>query len=279
MKPIMIITSIVLAIGIFLLWFVYYQDNHLVVTSYEYSSSDISKEFDGYKIVQLSDLHDKQFGENQEKLISHIDSINPDAIFLTGDFVTKKSIEYSTELIEKLSEKYEMFFVTGNHEARHATYHEFKKVLIENNVHMINNEAFTITKGESHLNIVGLQDLAFYRTSEKNQEKKFERKLKDLTKDLTGPTLLLSHRPEYIDVYSKYDVNLVFSGHAHGGQFILPFVGSVYSTDQGLFPELTRGKHEKDGTTMIISRGLGNLAPVPRLFNYPEIVVVTLHSA
>ena len=101
----------------------------------------------------------------------------------------------------------------------------------------------------------------------------------DLTKDLTGPTLLLSHRPEYIDVYSKYDVNLVFSGHAHGGQFILPFVGSVYSTDQGLFPELTRGKHEKDGTTMIISRGLGNLAPVPRLFNYPEIVVVTLHSA
>ena len=83
MKPVMIITSIVLAIGIFLLWFVYYQDNYLVVSNYEYSSSDISKEFDGYKIVQLSDLHDKQFGENQEKLISHIDSINPDAIFLT----------------------------------------------------------------------------------------------------------------------------------------------------------------------------------------------------
>lgn len=279
MKTFMIILVIVSMLAAFLSWFIYYQDNHLVVSEYEYASSDIPQEFDGYKIVQLSDLHDKRFGENQEKLIEHIDNIHPDVIFLTGDFVTKKSIEYSNELIEKLSEKYEMFFVPGNHEARHSKYWEFRKVLIENNVQILDNKNSIITKGNSHINVVGLKDPAFFDKSEEANIKKMNRRLKSLTGDLGGITILLSHRPEYIDVYSNYGINLVFSGHAHGGQFILPFVGSVYSTDQGLFPELTRGTHEKNGTTMVISRGLGNLAPVPRLFNYPEIVVVTLHKS
>ena len=277
MKLFMIFLAIILMV-VALSWFVYYQDNHLVVSDYTYTNSNIPPEFNNYKIMHLSDLHDKEFGDNQETLLSYIQDVQPDAIFLTGDFVTKQSIAHSKELVEALSAKYEIFFVPGNHEAGYTEYDEWKQILTDNNVHILENEAATITKDNASINVVGLLDPAFYKQNEEADVKDLNNTLQVLTEDLKGATLLLAHRPEYIVIYSKYNINLVFSGHAHGGQFILPFVGSVYAPGQGLFPKLTQGKHEKDGTTLIISRGLGNLAPVPRLFNYPEIVVVTLHN-
>ncbi len=275
---IFIMSCVVLLIIVLLFLFVYYQDNHLVVSEYTYTNNDIPTEFDGYRIVQLSDLHDKQFGQNQETLVSYIHDINPDAIFLTGDFVTAKSIVHTEELVRELSSKYEMFFIPGNHEAGYVKYADLKEVLSENQVHILENEVVSIAKDNASINVVGLLDTSFYKRSAAANVKEMEHALESLTENLEGSTLLLSHRPEHIDIYSKYNINLVFSGHAHGGQFILPFVGSVYAPGQGLFPKLTQGKHEKDGTTLIISRGLGNLAPVPRLFNYPEIVVVTLRT-
>lgn len=277
MKLFMILLIVALVI-IVLPLFAYYQDNHLVVSEYTYNNANLPKEFNNYKIVQLSDLHDKEFGDNQEKLVSYIYDINPDAIFLTGDFVTKKSIAHSQKLIELLADKYDMFFVPGNHEAGYMKYEELKEILDDNNVCVLENKAVTIQKGNASINVIGLLDPSFYKQSAAANAKEMENALESLTDNLEGSTLLLSHRPEHIDIYSKYNINLVFSGHAHGGQFILPFVGSVYAPGQGLFPKLTQGIHEKDGTTLIISRGLGNLAPVPRLFNYPEIVVVTLHN-
>lgn len=224
-------------------------------------------------------MHDKQFGQHQETLVSYIHDINPDAIFLTGDFVTAKSIVHTEELVRELSSKYEMFFVPGNHEAGYTKYDELKTILVDNNVRILENEVAAIIKDTASINVIGLLDPSFYKRSAAANVKEMEHALESLTENLEGSTLLLAHRPEYIDIYSKYNINLVFSGHAHGGQFIFPFVGGVYAPGQGLFPKLTQGKHEKDGTTMIISRGLGNLAPVPRLFNYPEIVVVTLHNS
>ena len=275
---IFIIACVVLLIIALLFLFVYYQDNHLVVSEYTYANNDIQTEFDGYRIVQLSDLHDKQFGQSQETLISYIHDINPDAIFLTGDFVTAKSIVHTEELVRELSSKYEMFFVPGNHEAGYVKYADLKEVLSENQVHILENEVVSIAKGNSSINVVGLLDTSFYKRSAAMNAAIMDETVQTLTENLEGATLLLAHRPEYINTYSKHNINLVFSGHAHGGQFILPFVGSVYAPGQGLFPKLTQGKHDKNGTTLIISRGLGNLAPVPRLFNYPEIVVVTLHN-
>lgn len=277
MKTLIIICVITLLIVAFLPWFIYRQDNHLVVSEYEYSNANIPQDFDGYKIVQLSDLHDKEFGEHQERLLSQINNIKPDAIFLTGDFATKKSVENTRILVESLSGQYEMFFAPGNHEVGCLKYDELKEIFLNNNVHTLENDIVTIDRGASSLHVIGLKDLDSYKSSESPVEE-MDKALKDLTADLDGVTCLLAHRPEYIDVYSNYNINLVFSGHAHGGQFIFPFIGSVYSPDQGLFPKLTQGQHERNGTTMIISRGLGNLAPVPRLFNYPEIVVVTLRN-
>ena len=276
---ILIISCVVLLIVALLFLFVYYQDNHLVVSEYTYTNNDIPTEFDGYRIVQLSDLHDKQFGHNQEILVSYIHDINPDAIFLTGDFVTAKSIAHTEELVRELSSKYEMFFIPGNHEAGYAKYVDLKEVLSENQVHILENEVVSIAKDNASINVVGLLDTSFYKQSAAANAKEMEYALESLTENLEGSTLLLAHRPEYIDIYSKYNINLVFSGHAHGGQFILPFVGSVYAPGQGLFPKLTQGMRNVDETTIVISRGLGNLAPVPRLFNYPEIVVVTLQNA
>ena len=276
---ILIISCVVLLIVALLFLFVYYQDNHLVVSEYTYTNNDIPTEFDGYRIVQLSDLHDKQFGQNQETLISYIHDIKPDAIFLTGDFVTAKSIVHTEELVRELSSKYEMFFVPGNHEAGYTKYDELKTILVDNNVRILENEVTAIIKDTASINVIGLLDPSFYKQSAAANVKEMEHALESLTANLEGSTLLLAHRPEHIDIYSKYNINLVFSGHAHGGQFILPFVGSVYAPGQGLFPKLTQGMRNVDETTIVISRGLGNLAPVPRLFNYPEIVVVTLQNA
>ena len=275
---ILIISCVVLLIVALLFLFVYYQDNHLVVSEYTYTNNDIPTEFDGYRIVQLSDLHDKQFGQNQETLISYIHDIKPDAIFLTGDFVTAKSIVHTEELVRELSSKYEMFFVPGNHEAGYTKYDELKIILADNNVRILENEVAAIIKDAASINVIGLLDPSFYKQSAAANVKEMEHALESLSENLEGSTLLLAHRPEYIDIYSKYNINLVFSGHAHGGQFILPFVGSVYAPGQGLFPKLTQGMRNVDETTIVISRGLGNLAPVPRLFNYPEIVIVTLHN-
>lgn len=275
---ILIMSCVILLIIALLFLFVYYQDNHLVVSEYTYTNNDIPTEFDGYRIVQLSDLHDKQFGQNQETLVSYIHDINPDAIFLTGDFVTAKSIVHTEELVRELSSKYEMFFVPGNHEAGYVKYADLKEVLSENQVHILENEVVSIAKGNSSINVVGLLDTSFYKRSAAMNAAIMDETLQTLTENLEGATLLLAHRPEYINTYSKHNINLVFSGHAHGGQFILPFVGSVYAPGQGLFPKLTQGMHHVDETTIVLSRGLGNLAPVPRLFNYPEIVVVTLHN-
>ena len=278
MKLFMIFLAIILMV-IALSWFVYYQDNHLVVSEYTYSNANLPPEFNNYTIIHLSDLHDKEFGEDQEELLSYIHAIGPDAIFLTGDFVTKKSIEHSKGLAKALSNKYEMFFVPGNHEAGYTKYDELKTILVDNNVRILENEVTAIIKDTASINVIGLLDPSFYKQSAAANVKEMEHALESLTANLEGSTLLLAHRPEHIDIYSKYNINLVFSGHAHGGQFILPFVGSVYAPGQGLFPKLTQGMRNVDETTIVISRGLGNLAPVPRLFNYPEIVVVTLQNA
>lgn len=278
MKKIIIIGIVTFILAVILFLFLWYQDNTLTVSKYKYQSTKIPKDFNDYKMLQISDLHDKSFGKNQKRLMRIVDEENPDIIVVTGDIVNRDDYKNSLKLIRLMSEKSKVYFVPGNHEARNENYKEIRESIAVH-VTVLENDIVQINKGESFINIAGLADPDFYtKTNPGIHRDWIGRKLKGLELTENQFNILLSHRPDLFDVYQQYNVDLVFSGHAHGGQFILPYIGSVYAPDQGFRPKYTMGVHEGNGTTMVVSRGLGNMVKIPRLFNRPEVVVVTIHN-
>lgn len=268
-----------------------YQNNSIQITKEIYESEEIPKEFDGYKILQLSDLHSQYFGENNEKLVEKVTKENPDLIVITGDLVDANRFddEASLSLIREIIKIAPIYFVYGNHEMilnDDPENNEFKLALEELGVNILNNKSTRIVKGDSYINLLGIQDPATVYKDEKlkyydTQEDITREELNMVTSNIKDSefTILLAHRPEFIDLYSEYtQLDLAFTGHAHGGQFRIPFIGGVYAPNQGLFPKYTAGVHVRDNLTMFISRGLGNSKIPVRIFNTPEIILVTLKT-
>ncbi|MGN0595174.1 MAG: metallophosphoesterase [Hominimerdicola sp.] len=265
-----IITIIVL---LFLVVFFWIQNNYLTITYYSYESSKLSEDFDGFRIVQISDLHNKSFGKDSKRLIEKISGLNPDIIVITGDIVDSNhtNIETAVTFAQKATEICPTYYITGNHENWLSD--EDKNNVLESldnvGVTCLENEAVEISKGESSFSLIGLNDeslgdIVLNNIVESLDEKQLQ--------------ILLAHEPDYFADYCESGVDLVLSGHAHGGQFRLPFLGGLYAPDQGFLPEYTEGEHTDGNTTMIISRGLGNSVIPVRLFNLPEIVCVDLHT-
>ena len=260
--------------GIFLVFFVYYGNNALVVSRYLVASEKIPESFDGYTIMQLSDLHGKSFGSEQEGLIQKVEDEKPDIIVFTGDLVdaNRYNEKPSLTLMKKLVEMAPVYYVSGNHEWWSGHYEKLEKDLLRIGVHVLRNESVDLVKGEGAITLLGIDDPANTQTTTK----------KNLTRAMEGRGerffLLLAHRPEEFARYVKEGVDLVFSGHAHGGQVLLPFIGGVIAPDQGFLPAYTVGIYEREETMMIVNRGLGNSIIPIRLFNRPEIVMVTLSA-
>ncbi len=259
--------SIILLILLFCL----VQNKWLTVSHYTYQSGKVPEPLDGYRIVQISDLHNARFGIDNRWLISKVQKLQPDMIVLTGDIVDSgfTNIEVAIAFAAQATEICPTYYVTGNHE--NWLTQEDKDYLInglkETGVVCLSDEAVTINKDGAMLSLIGLND-----------ESLWDNTLQNLSAELPAENLkiLLAHEPQYFDKYAGAGVDLVLSGHAHGGQFRLPFVGGLVAPDQGFFPEYTEGQHTKANTTMIISRGLGNSIIPVRLFNLPEIVCVEL---
>ncbi|MTI67969.1 MAG: metallophosphoesterase [Firmicutes bacterium] len=258
-----------------LLVFLYYQNNNIMVTSYKVDSKDISKAFSGYKIVHLSDIHNKKFYKNGEDLIKKIYKEEPDLIVITGDLIDKRRYNetLSLNLLKKLIKIAPIYYVTGNHEFYSGKFIGLEKKLKELNVKVLRNERLEIRKDNKRLNILGIDDYTYF-----NNLIEYNDNLSKLTKGLEDKnfTVLLSHRPEKISEYKQYPIDLVLSGHSHGGQINLPFIGGLVAPDQGILPKYYSGLYKEDKTKMIINRGLGNSLFPQRLFNRPEIVVITL---
>lgn len=275
-KFIYVLIGISLFIG-----FYYIQNNSLVTSKYEFTSSKLKEEFDDFRIVHLSDLHNKTFGSNQKKLIAKIKKAEPDLIVYTGDIIDSKKFDIDPSLIlmNELTQFVPVYYVTGNHEA----WTDFSKLetgLIEAGVHVMRNQTEEFTIGEEHILITGIDDPAF--SSANNELETIGANIIDSLDNFSNNSnfqLLLTHRPEALSVYADYDFDLVFAGHAHGGQFRLPFLGGLVAPNQGFFPSYTAGTHTEKGTTMVVSRGLGNSIIPLRLFNRPEIIVVDLNVA
>lgn len=257
----------------------YRENNKLSKTYINYGSKKIPKSFDNFKIVQISDLHDKLFGKNQKSIIRKINQENPDIIVITGDiyYSYKQKIKNSLLFLKEISKLYPVYFVSGNHEQRDKNWDIHSKIIKSYGVKIIDNKIEKITKLGDYIQICGLKDPSFYK--KKTRYIVFEQKLKSIINkiDKNKLAILLSHRPEKMDIYVKYDVDLVFSGHAHGGQIRI-FNQGLLSPSEGFFPKYTGGRYDEDKTTMILSRGLGRTIFTTRLFNKPDIVVATLKS-
>lgn len=271
-----IIAKVVLSvIAVLVTVWIIYGNTSLQTTVYEV---DVAKEYvylDGFTIVQISDLHNARFGKEQARLLKAVAEQEPDIIAVTGDLVDSShtDLNIAMEFMKQAVGIAPVYYVTGNHEGwLGATYGELEKRLEEAGVFVLNNTMYSGQFEGMDLNIAGVHD----PDMPGNNIVLAKQVIPELTADAEGYTILLSHRPELFDTYAESNINLVLSGHYHGGQFRIPFIGGVIAPGAGLFPDYTEGTFTKSGTTMVVSRGLGNSVIPVRINNRPEVVVVRL---
>lgn len=262
-------SAIVLLIVIALLLFCNFQNKHLETTHYTYKAEQLGADLEGYRIVQISDLHNAKFGKNNQKLVDRIRECAPDMIVLTGDLVDSNhtNVDRAVQFVDEIVKICPVYYVTGNHEywLEKSEYDELMDGLIGAGMVILDDQVVEISRGDAKFRLVGLDDKSLADGT-----------LEALLSDEKELTVVLAHEPQYFARYAGTGVDLVLSGHAHGGQFRLPFVGGIVAPDQGFLPEYTAGEYYMNGTEMIVSRDLGNSVIPVRLFNYPEIVCVEL---
>ena len=273
---IIIVMAVIIAIGVFL----YLQNNIIDITKYnlKYDKAD-----EPIRIVQLSDLHSKPF----KKVLKKIDEIKPDIICITGDYINdreknkKKMLKYAKALVARAK----VYYITGNHERRLENFDELMNGLAEVGFIVLLNRVSVYNDKGFEIDFLGLdENQANFDDYKARKKGTFEYKdmspyFKQLD-EFNGYKIVLSHFPENFEGvkemnYSQYDFDLQLSGHAHGGQFCLPFIGPVYSPGQGLKPKYAKGTFG-NRPKLIVSRGLGNAEFPFRLFNHPEINVINI---
>lgn len=261
--------AIALSILIVIILFCNFQNKHLETTHYTYAAEKLGVDLDGYRIVQISDLHNAKFGKNNQKLVDRIRECEPDMIVLTGDLVDSNhtNVDRAVQFVDEIVKICPVYYVTGNHEywLEAYEYDELMSGLTRAGAVILDDQVVEISRGDAKFRLVGLDDKSLADGT-----------LEALLSDEKEFTVVLAHEPQYLARYAGIGVDLVLSGHAHGGQFRLPFVGGIVAPDQGFLPEYTAGEYYMNGTEMIVSRGLGNSVIPVRLFNYPEIVCVEL---
>ena len=252
----------------------------LEVNEYEIVSDRIPQGFDGFRIAQVSDLHNAEFGEGNSKLIQLLSQTEPDIILLTGDLIDSRQtdIEIALTFVREAMKIAPVYFVSGNHEARVSEYEDLKMGLAEAGVIVLENQKVEITREGESITLMGIDDPSFQESYLFGDAESVARQaIDDLQNESDGYTILLSHRPELFELYVETGMDLVFSGHAHGGQFRLPFIGGLVAPNQGFFPKYDAGLFSEENTTMIVSRGVGNSIVPLRFNNRPEIISVDLN--
>lgn len=248
----------------------------LEISRYEVKSQKLPESFDGFKIVQLSDLHGAEFGEDGMGLVEKVEELEPDIIALTGDFVTDEGDLAAVEkLAARLTELCPVYFVSGNHEFGSGLAVKVRNILERAGVKYLSNEYLTISRGEDGILLGGVEDPLAYADMLSPDE--LAQKMNDAAPDAFK--ILLGHRNYWMTEYPELPVDLIFCGHAHGGLIRIPGVGGLIGTDRRLFPDFDAGQFNNGRYTLIVSRGLGNSVSIPRVFNRPEIVCVELTRA
>lgn len=274
-----VLTVLAAVLGIWTLW----QDANVSVTDVTITSARLPEEFDGFTIAHVSDLHNTLL---TDKALAQLRELSPDIIAVTGDSVDchRTDLEPTKHFFTEAAEVAPCYYVTGNHEALIPAedYLELEQwISMEGDV--LHDESVMLRRGDAEIAILGVDDPSFIVN-----EETMDAPERNLVSSLMSPkelqtlaggaefTVLLSHRPDLFENYADAGMDVVLTGHAHGGQFRLPVVGGLYAPDQGIFPEYDAGVFTDGNTSMVISRGVGNSSFPLRLGNPPEIVMITL---
>lgn len=281
-----ILITILGIIVIVLLWVVLYDSNRFVVTTHRFTDSRIRKNF---RAVVLSDLHNKTYGKNNERLLETVKELKPDMILVAGDIPTAKpgsSLEVATHLMQELAKDFPVYYGNGNHEHRMKLYPEkygdmhevYEKALRDAGVRLLVNA--NITLEEYGITIFGSEIDKWYY-------KRFKVQPMDdayMSSILGAPkndayNILLAHNPDYFPQYAKWGADLVLSGHVHGGMVRVPIWNKgVVSPNVRLFPKYDGGLYAAEKAKMLLGRGLGMHTIPIRLFNPGEVLVVDLQA-
>lgn len=251
----------------------------LELTKYTVPGESLPAPFEGYRIAQVSDLHNAEMGEGNHRLLTMLKDTEPDIIVITGDFVDSEhtDVAIALDFAKEAVAIAPCYYVTGNHEAMTEAYATLKEGLIALGVTVLENARVELEREGETITLMGVLDPSFSSDGMlATDDAVMKHTLDALTSETDGYTVLLSHRPELFDTYVDSGVELVFCGHAHGGQFRLPFVGGVVAPGQGLFPAYDAGVYTQADTHMVVSRGIGNSIIPLRINNRPEVVLVEL---
>lgn len=256
--------------------FFWWSNHSLVVERFDYTSPQLPAGFDGCVVVQVSDLHGAVFGRENERLIDAVRASGPDFIFLTGDLLDRYRAtphSYAIDLGRAMAEIAPTYFVTGNHEWALPDVLALKRGLETAGVTVLSNEYTVLERGGDSLVLAGIDD-----PNGRADQKTPEALAEEVRAAFDDPFwLLLAHRNNYFEPeYSHLGANLVISGHGHGGLIRLPFTDGLVSVERSFFPSYTAGFYHEHGSDLFVSRGLGNSGRTFRLFNRPELVVLTL---
>lgn len=268
--------------GIFLVLIVWtvWGNTALERNTYTIRSPELPDVFDGYRIAQVSDLHNAEFGGGNQRLLDMLREAEPDMIAITGDLIDsrKTNIAVALAFAEEAVRIAPCYYVSGNHEARVPEYRELKAGLEAAGVTVLDDARVEIEISGKSITIIGVNDPSFLADYLTSDAAVMDRKISELSSEDASFTILLSHRPELFDTYAAHDMDLVLTGHAHGGQFRLPLIGGLIAPNQGLFPKYDDGLYSEGNTNMIVSRGLGNSIIPFRFNNRPEVVLIELKS-
>ncbi len=241
---------------------------------YEIACQNLPQEFDGYRIAVVSDLHQNDRWQENGKLTEKIAETEPDIIAVTGDLVDEPGHEeYVRDLMTELTAIAPVYYVTGNHEWASVEVDELFELLDDAGVKALRNEYVELTRGGETLVLAGIDDPNGPYDMKTPQELMNEIRA---AKGSDEFTVLLAHRNDKMDVYKEIEVPLVICGHGHGGIVRLPFTDGLISTSREWFPSYTSGLYTEEGTTMLVSRGLGSITGIPRILNNPHIPVAVL---
>lgn len=260
--------------------YLYYQNTQLQVTNYLITDNKLPNDFNNFKIIQISDFHNTKNKRLKNKLVNEIKKQEPDIIVITGDLIdsSKPNLNNAINFIKEINKVADIYFVSGNHEASYKNYSELKNELIKNKVTILENETKILEINDSKINLIGIEDPVMNPNPYDSDENVIKSSLEHQYYNKDNYSILLSHRPEQFNTYVNNNLNLVLTGHAHGGQIRIPFIGGLVAPNQELFPKYTSGQFTEENTTMIISRGIGNSILPFRINNRPELVIVELSN-
>ena len=274
------ILIILLLVAIPAIIILYDSNTRLVTTEYDLKYDDLPGGFDGYRIVLLADLHGAEHGYDNELLVQRIVEANPDIIAIAGDLIDRhqpghpieRQIEIAQTLVQQLVRIAPVYYVTGNHEWDSGMVRPLLEMLEENDVNVLQNQSRRLTIGDDSIIIAGVDDPNGPADMKKPEE--FIENIKQ--RENPDFLIVLSHRNNNLLLFSKLEVDLVLSGHAHGGMVRLPLTDGLIGPQHELFPTYTSGVYTSRNTNMVVSRGLGNHLGWTRFLNNPQIVVVEL---